>query len=135
MGRRAFGFEAKFQGSPFQLLACLPTPATGRKEIMQSPPDLVSRKSRWVEPLCKGLFDSDQQRDLDDLRRSLRSLLRHLLIGERAARVVPTLHESKRPTLVLAVDEDRMGAFHHAEPCPSPLHRNPEPRSADAAAP
>ena len=53
MGRRAFGFEAKFQGSPFQLLACLPTPATGRKEIMQSPPDLVSRKSRWVEPFAR----------------------------------------------------------------------------------
>lgn len=34
----------------------------------------------------------------------------------KLARVVPTLHESKRPILVPAVDEDRMGAFHHAEP-------------------
>jgi hypothetical protein len=93
---------------------------------MQSPPG-PALVSRWGVNLCKGPFDSNRQRGLDGLRRLLRSPPPHVPIGEGRASDVPALHESKRPILVLAVDGDRMGAFHPAEPCPSPLHRVPAP--------
>jgi hypothetical protein len=96
MGRRAFGSKARFQGSPFQLL---PAHRTGRKRSCNHLlATLVSKRNLNGCEFMQGSFcDSEHQRDIDDL---LHPRPRHLSIGERRPRGVPTSHESKRRILV-----------------------------------